>query len=250
MEALLLPFAVLLTATISGVFGMAGGLALLAILLAVLPVEVAMVFHGSVQAASNGSRFWLHRSHTLPTRVIWAYALGAGCAVLLCLCLALRVDAREAYLALGLLTLVGLALPKRRAPSFAKPKAATLCGVATGFAHLTAGVSGPILDAFFLRGDIEKRAVLATKACTQTLSHTVKVAFWALPARGAVAAATNEASEWPAVWIWVLSICCAFAGSALGRRIVLRLSETRFQRYSRSLVAVLGLVCLIRAVTA
>ncbi|MYF97310.1 MAG: sulfite exporter TauE/SafE family protein, partial [Holophagales bacterium] len=58
---------VLLTAVISGVLGMAGGLILMAVLASVLPVTGAMILHGAVQATSNGARFLFLRD-----RMMWS----------------------------------------------------------------------------------------------------------------------------------------------------------------------------------
>ena len=44
------------TAFLSGVFGMAGGLILVGVLLALLPVPEAMALHAITQMASNGWR--------------------------------------------------------------------------------------------------------------------------------------------------------------------------------------------------
>ena len=51
--------AVLVTSFISGIFGMAGGLILLGILLLYLDVAPAMVLFGAIQTASNGWRAML-----------------------------------------------------------------------------------------------------------------------------------------------------------------------------------------------
>src|SRR4051812_49515890 len=51
------------TSFISGIFGMAGGMLLIGFLLVLLPVPVAMVFHGVIQIAANGWRAWLWRDH-------------------------------------------------------------------------------------------------------------------------------------------------------------------------------------------
>ena len=49
---------VLVTSTISGVFGMAGGLILMGALALLLPVSAAFFTHGLVQLVSNGWRSW------------------------------------------------------------------------------------------------------------------------------------------------------------------------------------------------
>ena len=55
--------AMVATAFLSGIFGMAGGLILIGILLVMLPVPDAMMLHGVTQFASNGWRallWWRH----------------------------------------------------------------------------------------------------------------------------------------------------------------------------------------------
>ena len=54
-----LAVAAVVTSFISGIFGMAGGMLLIGVLLFLLPVPVAMVFHGVIQIAANGLRSWL-----------------------------------------------------------------------------------------------------------------------------------------------------------------------------------------------
>ena len=66
MIATVILLTVLATAVISGVLGMAGGLALMAVLTSLLPVGGAMILHGAVQAASNGARFVFLRD-----RMMW-----------------------------------------------------------------------------------------------------------------------------------------------------------------------------------
>ena len=47
------------TAFLSGIFGMAGGMILVGVLLALLPVPAAMALHAITQMASNGWRAFL-----------------------------------------------------------------------------------------------------------------------------------------------------------------------------------------------
>ena len=51
------------TAFLSGIFGMAGGLILIGVLLVIFPLPTAMVLHAITQMASNGWRatlWWRH----------------------------------------------------------------------------------------------------------------------------------------------------------------------------------------------
>src|SRR6478609_9156054 len=70
------------TAFLSGIFGMAGGMILVGILLAMLPVPEAMMLHGVTQMASNGWRALLWCRY-VSWRAVAAYLL--GCAIALAL---------------------------------------------------------------------------------------------------------------------------------------------------------------------
>ena len=70
--------AVLVTSFIFGILGMAGGMILMGVLLALLPLPAAMMLHGITQLASNGWRAWLRRTH-VNWRVFRGYALDCNC---------------------------------------------------------------------------------------------------------------------------------------------------------------------------
>lgn len=58
-------FAALVVATsiLSGIFGMAGGVILIGVLLSFMPVPAAMALHGATQIAANLSRAFMWRRH-------------------------------------------------------------------------------------------------------------------------------------------------------------------------------------------
>src|SRR5690606_10578322 len=55
--------AVFFTSMLSGVFGMAGGLVLLGVLLMILPVGTAIAVQGAIQIIANGWRAFLSRAY-------------------------------------------------------------------------------------------------------------------------------------------------------------------------------------------
>ena len=86
MTSLVLLAVVFITSTISGVFGMAGGLILMGALAFTLPVSAAMVTHGAVQLVSNGWRAVVHAKH-VRWPIIGLYGAGSvGAAALLAGC--------------------------------------------------------------------------------------------------------------------------------------------------------------------
>src|SRR5262245_6824294 len=106
--------AVLSTSFISGIFGMAGGMILMGILLAIMPLPAAMVLHGVTQMASNGWRAWLWRAH-IHWRIAARYAAGAVVVALALAFLRFAPSKPVALIVLGLMPLIALCLPDRLA---------------------------------------------------------------------------------------------------------------------------------------
>src|SRR5690606_4487132 len=179
-----LAFVILLTAfataTLSGVFGMAGGLALMGVLAVLLPVQAAFVTHGVLQFVANGWRAVLHRRHVRWPVIGW-YALGAVAAGA---AMALLADAPPrpwVFPFMGLTPLLTWLPPRRMARDASPPGQVATCGLAVSALNLTAGVAGPLLDVFCVRTELTRHQLVATKAATQVLSHLAKILVYGAP---------------------------------------------------------------------
>lgn len=117
MTAAAILVTVLVTAVISGVLGMAGGLALMAILASLLPVSGAMILHGAVQAASNGARFLFLRDRMMWTVLPW-YAVGAAFSVLVFAWLAVIPDPALVLILVGCFPWLARLLPMPEPPGW------------------------------------------------------------------------------------------------------------------------------------
>ena len=71
------------TSLLSGIFGMAGGMILIGVLLAIMPVPEAMMLHGVTQMASNGWRGLLWWRY-VRWRAVGSYVFGCAVALLAC----------------------------------------------------------------------------------------------------------------------------------------------------------------------
>ena len=238
--SLILLFVVLVTATVSGVFGMAGGLMLMGALTLAMPVSAAMVTHGAVQFVSNGWRAVLHRAH-INWRIIALYGAGSALAAGALALVTYQPTKAWVYLMLGLTP--GLAwIPKDRFNlDAAKPAHAALCGLSVTGLNVIAGVSGPLLDVFFVRTALTRHQIVATKAATQAFSHTVKMAFYGAPLIGA------SQSGLPPWWFFVLAAPLAMAGAWIGGFVLDRISDVNFLKWTRWIVTALGVVDLAQA---
>ena len=238
-----LPFAAALVATVlstaflSGIFGMVGGLILMGILLAIMPVAAAMVLHGMTQFASNGWRAWLWRAHiNLP--IAGAYAVGSFAAPLAMAVVQVTPGKPVTLIMLGLTPFAGLLLPPRWAPDMTRRADAFGTGAVCTLLMLLAGVSGPILDVCFVRANLDRRQLVATKAVVQMLGHLLKIAYFGQ------LLATGSTDVAPVAVL--LAIVCAMAGTQLARPVLETLSDRQFRTWSRRLIVATASVYLIQ----
>jgi len=233
-------FTAFVTATLSGVFGMAGGLVLMGALALVLPVSATFVTHGLLQLTANGWRAVLHRRHVRWRIVAW-YALASLAAGLVAAWLAMTPSKPVLYLLMGL-TPGLLWLPQQRlALDAAKPGHALVSGFLVTTLNLTAGVAGPLLDIFFVRTVLTRHAIVATKAATQVFSHLAKIVVYGAPLLAA------DSRGLPAPWLFAAAIPLSMAGTAAGGRILDRMSDVDFKRWTRWIVTGVGAIYLVQA---
>lgn len=232
---------VLGTATLSGVFGMAGGLILMGGLALVMPVSAAMVTHGAVQLVSNGWRAVIHRAH-VRWRIVGLYAIGSGAAALALAALSYAPSKAWMYLLLGLVPGI-VWLPKGWIDvDAAKAPHAVASGVLVTGLNIVAGVSGPLLDVFFVRTGLARHQIVATKAATQVMAHIAKIVFY-----GAPFVEFGAAPGMPPWWFFALAFPLAMLGAEIGGRILDRMTDKTFLNYTKWIVTGIGALYIVRA---
>lgn len=238
-----------LTALLSGVLGMAGGLVLMGALALMLPVSAAFVTHGILQLASNGWRALLHWRHiNLP--IVGNYALASLAAAAVVALLAWVPSKPWLFLLLGLVPML-VWLPKERLRlDAAQPWQARLSGFLVTALNLTAGVAGPLLDIFFVRTELNRHQIVATKAATQVFAHLAKIIVYGLPLWSAAmdsSPAGQGAEALPPLWLFALAIPMSAIGTWCGGLILDRISDVNFKRVTAWVVTAIGLLYLYKA---
>ncbi|MDO8911032.1 MAG: sulfite exporter TauE/SafE family protein [Phenylobacterium sp.] len=229
------------TATLSGVFGMAGGLVLMGGLALVLPVSAAFVTHGLLQLVANGWRAILHRKH-VAWSIVALYALGSLIAGGVISLIALAPSKPALFLFMGLLPAL-LWLPQDWIRlDAAKPAQALLSGIMVTGVNLTAGVAGPLLDIFFVRTALTRHVIVATKAATQVFAHLAKVVVY-----GGLMLRSQDGAGMPPLWLFAAAIPLSMLGTVVGGRILDRMTDINFKRYTRLIVTAVGVLYLVQA---
>jgi len=230
-----LAVAALVTSFISGILGMAGGMILMGVLLALMPVPAAMMLHGVTQLASNGWRAFLWRNH-VDWRVFRGYLYGSAAMLALFAAFQFVIGKAAALIVMGLTPFVALALPESLHLNVERKGHSSLCGCVCSILSLTAGVSGPILDVFFVRSKMTRHAVVATKATTQSLSHLMKIGYF-----GGIVSTGRGTIE---PWMGAMMIVLAFAGTTLSTRVLEKMNDASFRMWTRRTVLGIGVAYL------
>ncbi len=240
-------FAALVTSFISGILGMAGGMILMGVLLALLPLPAAMMLHGITQMASNGWRAWLWRLN-VDWRVFRGYLWGAMIALALFTAVQLVVIKPVAYIILGMTAFVSYLLPQRLTLNVDRRGQPLLCGVLCTALQLVAGVSGPLLDVFFVRSAMDRRGVVATKAMSQTLGHLIKIVYFGSIALLANAEAKSSIIGAISIPLAVTCVALAFTGTTLSKRVLEGMTDANFRLWTQWTVLTMGVIYLITGV--
>ena len=229
------------TSFISGIFGMAGGMLLIGFLLLMLPVPVAMVFHGVIQIAANGWRAWLWRHH-VKWSVVLQFGAGAASSLIVFSFFNFVPDKALVLMMVGLTPFIALAVPQRIAPDIERGGQAFLAGAIGGALQLVSGVTGPILDIFYVRTGMSRQVNVSTKAAAQVMGHLTKVTYF-----GALVA--DPGGRGLEQWLVMgFAACFAVLGTTLSRRFLDRLSDNQFYYWTRRVILAIGAVYIAQGV--
>jgi uncharacterized protein len=218
------------TPFLSGLFGMAGGLILIGVLLTLMPLPSAMVLHAITQMASNGWRALLWRAH-IRWRPVLIYMIGCALALGAWSLTRYVPDTPVALLMLGITPFMARMMPKGIKPNPDSVAQGTFYGFICMGLMLMTGVSGPLMDTFFLGGNFGRREVVATKATCQVASHSVKLIYF-----GGVI--DQAASVDPA--LAVVAVMASMLGTTLARRILEAMSDLQFRTWANRLITTIA----------
>jgi len=224
------------TSFISGLFGMAGGMILVGVLLVYFDVATAMVIFSIIQFVANGWRAVLWWRFVL-WRIFFVYVLGAVLSFAVMRTVAIVPSKASVYLLLGLMPFAVEALPASMRPNIEWRGVPFFTGMVTTVIQILSGVGGLALDIFFQKSTLDRKTTNATKAVAQTFSHVVRALYF-----GTLAGV----GDLP-VWATGPAILLAIAGTSLAPIVVERMSDHGFRQWTRAIIFVISTVYLVRA---
>lgn len=211
-------FSSFFTSALTASFGLGGGLALLAIMGALMPPAAVIPVHGVAQLGSNASRLLLQWREVVWPIVLW-FALGSALGVVIGARLFVEIPERLLQALIGAFVLLSLYGPKPRGFS---PGGATYfsTGAVSAVLSMFVGATGPIAAAMVAVAKLDKLKTVATHAGAMTMQHAMKsVAF------GFVGFAY---ADWAAIIVAV--VIAGFLGAAAGTHLLRNMPEQKFRK--------------------
>lgn len=236
---------VFVTSMISGTFGMAGGMILMAVMLTLLPVAAAVTLQSSIQLVSNSYRCFLWRKHIVWHVLPW-YLAGIAAGFALMLAVQFVPDKNLAFIMMGSVPLLTMACGKYLRLHIENPYHSFPAATLLTFVHMTAGVVGPLVDLLYVNAALTRQQIISTKAFTQALMHIVRLAYF-----GALIPLLTGQGGWPEelslLWLPLL-LGASIAGTSAAAWFVHRMQDHQFKFLSKILIVCISLYCLFRGI--
>ena len=231
----LLGLTIIVSSFISGVFGMAGGLILLGVLLTYFDVAAAMILFSIIQFFANGWRALQWRAYVRWSIFGW-YVAGAAIAFAAMYSIKFVPNKVMVYVSLGLMPFVIELLPRALRPNIEWRGVPFVTGILTTIVQVLAGVGGLFLDIFFQKSMLDRKTTNATKATVQSLSHIVRIVYF-----GTVSGLGQVPK-----WAIAPSILLAIAATSLAPFVIERMTDHGFRQWTRAIIFAVSVIYLFR----
>lgn len=227
MDAVWLGLTAAGASTLTGLFGVGGGVLLIVLMAQFVPPAVLIPLHALVMLYSNTNRAYLQREH-----VRWAYIrpflLGSLAGVALMSPVVSLVPVHVGQLALGLFVLVSTWRPEWMQLSRWTP---VFSGGVTSGLTMFLGATGPMVMSVLPRDTWNKREVVGTHGMAMTFQHGIKALAFLLMG--------FALEDW---WLALAAMCVgASVGNLIGAALLGKVPELRFKVIIRWLLTLLAL---------
>src|SRR5689334_22839179 len=238
LPLILIGLTIVSTSFLSGLFGMAGGMILLGVLLVYFDVATGMVIFSVIQFVANGWRAVLWWRFVL-WRIFFVYVCGAVISFAVMRYVAIVPSKAAVYLGLGLMPFAIELLPKDWRPNIEWRGVPFITGVLTTVIQLLTGVGGLFLDIFFQKSMLDRKTTIATKAVTQTFSHIIRAVYF-----GSFVGISDAVP----LWTYIPAIALSIAGTSLAAQVLERMTDVGFRQWTRRVIFAVSAIYLARGV--
>lgn len=241
MELVVIAVAAILTAVLSAVAGLGGGIILLAVIAQFFPPVVAIPIQGGIQFFSNSSRAILLRGQ-ISWSVVWRTAVLMVPASFLGVFVAASMPEDATRVVLGCFILVIVWRPsllRWRGDGVMTERALYPVGAMSGFLNSTVGASGPFTSPFLKAVTVSHKAFVATAAASQVFAHMAKILSFST---------VDDFSLGDHIDVIAAGAGGVIVGSWIGTRLLGRIPELSLDRVFKAVLTALALRLVLRGV--
>jgi len=225
-----------LTSALTAALGLGGGILLLAVMAAVVPVSAVIPVHGVVQLGSNGGRALLMARHAR-RNIVGPFLLGSVAGAVVGGSAAINLPENLLRVSLGLFVLALTWLPRPKTRGLGAGGIAVV-GSVTTFLTMFFGATGPLIAAFLSPDRLDRHTLVSTHAACMTIQHVLKVAAFGILG--------FAFSTW--IPLLVMMIASGFIGTLAGAKLLDKLPAKVFRWALKILLTVLALhLCVVGA---
>ena len=246
METVILIVAAFITASISAVLGMGGGIILLGIMALIIPEGyVVIALHGIIQLISNLTRSFVFRYY-IKRDIISQYLPGAilglslSSSIICALIYFFQVESAKEIRIDFLKPLIGIFILwflfgkqhtiKTKEPHF------FAVGTISGLCTVFIGATGPLIAPFFLKSKLTKENIIANKAACQAISHLGKIPLFILFFKFDYFAEMN---------ILIPLVIAVFVGTNIGKHILKFIPDKTFRILFKAVLSIIAIKLII-----
>lgn len=220
-----------LTAIVSAVTGMGGGVLLLSFMAMFLPYHLVVPIHGVVQFFSNSTRaYYLRKS--VNWKYFFYFLIGTPVGLIISYKILSEIkDPKFYYLLLSLFITYTVFKPKKLPTIKLEGFGWSILGAFAGLLGPLLGATGPLLAIFYVRDDLPKEEIIATKAMQQLIVHLLKIPLF-------LSLDFDYTNHYILLIFMILSVT---AGTFTGIKILSKVNDKLFKKIFKTVLFLTGL---------
>ena len=206
----------------------------MAIIASLVDTAYIVPLHATVQLTSTSTRLILFFKH-IKWKIILFFLVGVLPGAFLGIYVFNLLDKNIIKLLMGIFILLITYLPKSKKEITSSFANFLPVGFVSGMIGIFFGAIGPFIAPFFVRKDVIKEELVATKATCQAITHIIKI-----PMFGFIGA--NVLVHWNIL----LYLCVAvIVGTIVGKNMLSKMSEKTFKKIFNVLLTIIALRIIV-----
>ncbi len=222
------------TSIVSAIMGMAGGIMLLVIIASLIETTYVVPLYSSIQLISNTTRLLLFFKH-IHWNIVGLYILGLIPGSLGGIYLVQILPKDLIKLLMGVFILLATYAPRSKTEIRAGIGIFFGVGIIGGLLSVLLGTPGPTLAPFFVRNDVIKEELIATKAVCQSLSHVLNILLYGF-------IGVNVLAHWN---ILIVLGAAAILGTFMGKKILTKIPDRHFLIIFKALLTIISVRIIV-----